>query len=460
MKEFKIKECNGQVLIIVTLSLTVLIGLVGLAIDSGRAYGVKAKLNAAVDAAAFAVINNLTGGSAEAERYFDANFPVGYMGSTTAGLYQVDINTVAQDGGVVVDVYGQALMPTIIMRIFGKNNVTVRAHAQITRKAVDIAFVVDNTTSLKISPDVTDEVITSAKFFVTKFNENMDRMALIKYAFGAEVPVGIETVDREFDKDAINTAIDNFNFGSFSNPNYTNSSEGFWAALNEHRLVPVENRPDLRVIVFFTDGAPNTFASQLKFKDGTTHTGSIRSNDNGGPSSTEPRGLWTYYDINEEADSPYYYGGNIYDELHATEAFPVFYNTHGDTGDNFPVITDLPREVTQYTPTGDEDDDRDQLYEKVNRVSRNLLESMAAKAREEGIYVFTLGLGSRLLSGTGPDNEIGEDLLISMANLDDADGTGIKGEYCYAGADSTSSAEENLFRCYDRLASAIIRLTK
>ena len=65
---------------------------------------------------------------------------------------------------------------------------------------------------------------------------------------------------------------------------------------------------------------------------------------------------------------------------------------------------------------------------------------------------------------TGPqmengEQERGEDLLIRMANLNDADGTGTPGEYCYAGAETQEQAEVNLFNCYDRLSSAILRLT-
>ncbi len=468
MKTSKMKECNGQVLIIVAICLPVLVGLVGLAIDAGMAYGVKAKLNAAVDAAGFAAIKNISQGDvaaeAAAEEYFYANFPDDYMGSTPVFL-QANI-TYLSSGGVEIDVSGSANIPTTFMRVFGFDDITVGASAQVTRKSVDIAFVVDNSGSLS---GVGNEVKSSAVFFVDKFDENMDRMALIKYGFGAEVPEPIETSARGFDKDEIVNDIGDFQFNS-----YTNSSEGFWAALNEHSRIPLVNQADLRVIVFFTDGAPNTFASEFTFNtvdnngDPVTDNvgnpvtangkGSIRSNDSVSPSVNEPRGLWKYDHINKKDNNGHYYGSDIYDRL---LAFPDFYNTHGNT--NFPVIVTVPhlpeeRLVTQYTRTGNDSYDRKQLYDKVNRVSRNLLESMAKEAREEGIYVFTLGLGNRLTQGTGPDRERGEDLLRRIANVDgsatNTDGSVIIGEYCYAG-DANS-----LYYCYDRLASAITRLAK
>jgi len=54
---------KGQIAIIVAITLVVLIGMVGLAVDSGRGYGVKAKLSAAVDAAAIAAARGLTVGT-------------------------------------------------------------------------------------------------------------------------------------------------------------------------------------------------------------------------------------------------------------------------------------------------------------------------------------------------------------------------------------------------------------
>ncbi len=467
MKTFKLTGCDGSVLVIAALTLIVSIAVVGLAIDSGRAYGVKAKLNAAVDAASIATAKALSKGEDEARktagRYFYGNYPDGYLGSSP----EFDPNnitiTVSSDGNVVINVPASAELPTTFMQVLGFKTLNVSARAQVTRKAVDIAFVVDNTTSLTSGTDVTDQVVTASKYFVSKFIPAYDRLALIKYAFGAEVPVeirGKSLNDRGFNDSTVNTEIDNFEFrGPGGSSNYTNSSEGFWCGLNELREIPPDNRSNLRIIVFFTDGAPNTFASAFNFQGIDPHTGSIRSSDG---STGTPAGLWEPNFINVQSNPPYDYGTSIYSQLHATNAFPQFYNAHGDDGDSFPVLNPSHplRPVTQYTVG----EGTLQLYTKVNRVARNLLEDIATKARQEGIYVFTLGLGSRLTIGTGPpmengERERGEDLLIRLANLDDADGSDITGEYCYAGAETQADAEENLLNCYDRLSSAILRLT-
>ena len=57
----------------------------GLAVDSGRAYLVKAQLSKAVDGAALSAARNLNGGNpkGEAAKVFNANFPPDFMGATS-----------------------------------------------------------------------------------------------------------------------------------------------------------------------------------------------------------------------------------------------------------------------------------------------------------------------------------------------------------------------------------------
>lgn len=103
------------------------------------------------------------------------------------------------------------------------------------------------------------------------------------------------------------------------------------------------------------------------------------------------------------------------------------------------------------------------LYIRVNRVARNLVEDMAEAARNENIIVFTLGLDSALTAASGPDNEEGQDLLMRMANdpamLDDPDLAGdfqagqLQGVYCHA------IDEDALGPCFDEMLDVIIRLT-
>ena len=79
---------DGFTMIYLAVTLTVLLLFTGLAVDSGRAYLVKAQLSKAVDGAALGAARNLNSGDpkAEALRIFAANFPTGYLGTTSTSV--------------------------------------------------------------------------------------------------------------------------------------------------------------------------------------------------------------------------------------------------------------------------------------------------------------------------------------------------------------------------------------
>jgi hypothetical protein len=345
-------------------------------------------------------------------------------------------------------------VPTVFLSIIGVSELTPSVSAQTIRRPVDLVLVIDNTTSLRLGSigDVTQDVIDRSKTFIENFNENFDRISLVKFAFGAEVPVEF-TTNRGHSRSTIQSEIDNFNFGSTSNAQYTNASEGLYRALDELRTVA--SPANLKVIVFFTDGAPNTFSSTFEFESGESHTGSIRSSDG---SSGTPRGLWQHDAI--ATTLPGGYEGRDIDE--AISELPDFYTTHDLNATEFKIVNPSHpvRPVNQYDPNSQSAND---LYTRVNRVARNLVEDVASSARAEGIYVFTLGLGSSLTSATGPDSEFGEDLLLRMANssqlLDDPNlssdynANELEGVYCHA------IDEDALGPCFDEMLDVIIRLT-
>ncbi len=190
------------------------------------------------------------------------------------------------------------------------------------------------------------------------------------------------------------------------------------------------------------------------------HAGSIRSGDNG---NGTPAGLFEPDQVFQRSGNPWNwprngdYGEDVADEL---SNFPAFYNPHDPAENEFLVINPghPVRPVTNYSGSNN----RTELYRKVNRISRNLVEDMAERAREEGIYVFTLGLGSRLTEQTGPDNERGEDILYRMANDPRMLGTPLAGDfksdqlqgvYCHA------IDEYALAPCFDTIVSTLVRLT-
>lgn len=442
------------------LSLTVLIGSVGLAIDSGMGYLVKAKLSAAVDSAVVAAARAVTNGvdqtaqtaSAQqaAREMFAANYPPGYMGSTPT----FNNPTVTFDQGkVIIDGTASAEVPVSFMRVFNFNLLNVGTSGQAIRRDLDMAFVVDTSGSMNPSRVA---VRDNSKLFLTKFNPMQDRMALIHFSNGAVVDDAIRPVQRGFDRTSMNNHINNYNYSAS-----TNSAEGFWNARDQLNRISIVNRSSLRVIVFFSDGAPNTFSSQFKFNPdsrcrnpATTfrRPGSVSSGDSAS-------GLVSGLQRIDQQDAPLSAVDSTCNTasgaLLGTNALPQYYNAHANPAtdaniDEFAVANGGPRSVTS-APS----------YANVNRVSRNLVETMAARARSEGIYVFTLGLGGQLITGTGPDGERGDVVLKCMANTPDATPSCVTagagqpvGIYCHA-------ADENgLKPCFAKLASAILRISQ
>jgi len=119
----------------------------------------------------------------------------------------------------------------------------------------------------------------------------------------------------------------------------------------------------------------------------------------------------------------------------------------------FKLVTNTPRVVTADMST------EAIAWKNTNRAARNMAEALAASLRSQGVFVFTLGLGSELTTGTGPDSEKGQDVLKCMANTSDAPARCVTpsqptGLYCYA------ATTNDLTPCFSKLASAILRISK
>ncbi|PHV38391.1 VWA domain-containing protein [Janthinobacterium sp. BJB304] len=441
------KRQGGQVLIMVALSAVVLIASVGLAIDSALGYFVKAKLNAAVDAASLAAARGVTAGSSEeaqrasarqsARDFFDINYPDHFLLSTPV----LDpVGVVFDRGTVTIDVSATASLPVSLMGVLGFKTLNVAASAQTIRKDLDMVLVMDTSRSLENNADA---VRAAGKSFLNKFNSTVDRVGLLHFASEAQIDVPIRQVERGFDRDSMtmkNGKIDQFSFVGG-----TNSSAGMFQARKQLNDIEQLNRSSLRVIVFFSDGSPAAFSAYFPNKDN-------KCKDAGGlatfPKLQNPALAGLY---RMKVSDSLQYGDCAASQI---TALPAWYNANNDAAlREFPIVTNTPRVVTSSTATAQAQ------WTNMHRASRNLVEAMAAKARQEGIFVFTLGMGASLKTKEGPDNELGEDLLRCLANTTDAKAACRKpaepvGLYCYA------ATESELSPCFTRLASAILRISK
>ena len=130
--------------------LTTFLLFTGLAVDSGRAYVVKAQLSKAVDGAALGAARNLNTGNpgAEAARIFNANFPIGWFG-TTLGRPRPAIRRSSappsspRPASTSSTSRASAVLPTTFMRLANFNEVTVSATGEAQRRMVDLSLVLD-----------------------------------------------------------------------------------------------------------------------------------------------------------------------------------------------------------------------------------------------------------------------------------------------------------------------------
>ncbi|MDN4038176.1 pilus assembly protein [Massilia sp. YIM B02443] len=442
---------RGAVAIMTALAMLVLLAVVGLVIDGGLAYLVKARLNAAVDSAALAGARAVTTGNNQTEQtasaqgaaadFFNANMPTSFLLSSPKLL----ATKVSFDQGqATIDVSAEAPMPVSVMQVVGFSSLKPVAAAQTIRRDLDMAFVIDTSGSLQTQAAT---VRSSAKTFLNKFNVTQDRVSLIHFASGAEVDFPINQSARGFNRASMLKKIDAYVFADG-----TASVEGMWNARDQLNAIPTANRSTMRVIVFFSDGDPSALGSVVTFATAADCTvpGVIDK------TVDDQSRTWVGYGMSDLDSSQFSYISDrcrtIRNNKVMTRSLPAWYNAH-DNKREFPIVTDRPRRVTADLSTVDA------TKRNIELAARNLAEAVADKARDEGIVVFTLGMGAQLKKGGAYDTDTGEMILKCMANVPDApsrcyNAAKPEGMYCYA------ATEADLTPCFSRLASAILRITK
>ena len=137
----------GAAMPIIGMSIFMMLAATGMAIDMSRGQIAQSRLVNALDAAGLAAGSVANSGDiqAVAQKYFDANYPPGYMGSTLSTMTVVPSN---DNHVITLDINGS--VPTSIMRVFGVNKIDISAHTEITRanKGMELVLVLDNTGSM------------------------------------------------------------------------------------------------------------------------------------------------------------------------------------------------------------------------------------------------------------------------------------------------------------------------
>ena len=253
---------RGVVTLLYTLMmLFIIIPMAGLAIDAGIVYTIKTKLQSAVDGASLAAARSLnlntsvTQQSGPATTFatsvLHANFPTGWMSVNTVPDPTVTIATNSQDatiplGEVQITVAESIVAPTWFMRILGFNNVNMSASGVAVRRNVNVMLVIDRSQSLQDEGNC-GTLKTDAQAFVNSFVESQDKLGMVTFGTSFNYDFTFNTTFK--------TTLTS-DLSSLVCSGFTNAAAGFSTGFNKLKALNDQNA--LNVIVFFTDGEPNT----------------------------------------------------------------------------------------------------------------------------------------------------------------------------------------------------------
>lgn len=185
---------SGGVLITFGLILLPMMTAIGVAVDYARALSVKSQMGNAIDAAALAVGSSVNAddaaATAQAQAYFDANFP-----PDTPGV-SVNIAVATNENKISITATGS--VETTFLKIAGYNDISVHSFTEVTRKQkkIELVMVLDNTGSMGWDSKLTGLKSAANTLLDTLFDgaQNDDvKMGLVPFAAG--VNIGTENLN-------------------------------------------------------------------------------------------------------------------------------------------------------------------------------------------------------------------------------------------------------------------------
>jgi Flp pilus assembly protein TadG len=290
---------RGIVLVLYALMmLFIIVPVVGLAIDAGIMYMIKGKLQTAVDGAALGAARSLaadvsladqeSNASAAGIANYHANFPNNWMGVTPVNDPTVSWAN-STSSTAVVNITGTVAAPTWFMRILGFNSVNVAATSTATRRNLNVVLVVDRSASLQDEGNCPILIADAQSFVANSFVEGRDQVGLVTLGTSYNYDFTLNTTF----KSSLTTDLSNLKCEGF-----TNAGAGFMTGFNALLANTASNQFALNVIVFFTDGEPNTMTFGVQQVNPSTNTGNTSLTYNPLPVSTSstcnPHSAGTY----------------------------------------------------------------------------------------------------------------------------------------------------------------------
>jgi Flp pilus assembly protein TadG len=304
IRERRSGEKGASLFVTVAALVWIVIPMLGLFVDLGILYSVKARLQAAVDGAALAAARALnlgqttsaqaTSAAQNAVNWFYANFPNGnwatystQMDNTSAHVTVVDSPSNANLR--LVTVTASTVVPTWFMKYLGFNFTNLTATGQASRKDVVAMLVLDRSGSMCSVNGATanppcketdtntpcSAMIIAAKNFTGAFAQGRDKIGLLTFSDGYYLESAPTT---NFQSVLGYTNASGSATGTIDNID-CNGGTGTAAAMSMayNQLYQVAEPGAMNFIMLETDGLPNTLMYNFYSTPGTTSTWALNT---------------------------------------------------------------------------------------------------------------------------------------------------------------------------------------
>jgi len=301
IRQRKNGEKGASLFVTVAALVWIVIPMLGLFVDLGILYSVKARLQAAVDGAALAAARALnlgqttaaqaTSAQQNAVNWFYANFPVGNWATfntvmTTSNVTVVDSPSAANLRQVTVT--AGTSVPTWFMKYLGFNSTNLSVTGQASRRDVVAILVLDRSGSMCSINGATPNppcgandgtpcaaMITAAKNFTGAFAAGRDQIGMLTFADGyyldSKPTTNFQSVLGYSNATSSGSgAIDNITCAGG-----TGTAAAISMAYNE--LYKLSEPGAMNIIMLETDGLPNTLIYNFYGTPGTTNTLALNS---------------------------------------------------------------------------------------------------------------------------------------------------------------------------------------
>jgi len=288
---------RGMATVITAISLLALVPMVGLSVDGGLAFIVRARLGSALDSAALAAGRGLTSGTTQSQaqasgttaatNFLLANFPPGYLNTNYPGNsgnnYGVTSTFTPNPVGTLsITVTATVNSPTYFMRWIGVNTLPISATGQATRPNLVIVLVLDKSSSMGnrdsavgtmpatinyTTASSCEAMVYNANAFTQNFSP-FDTVAEISFDATAHIDYAPSTNYKSSGATGVSHAIAGISCGS--NTNTTGALAQAAAVINA-----VNQPAALNHIVLFTDGVANGINANFPVRTAASLNGQV-----------------------------------------------------------------------------------------------------------------------------------------------------------------------------------------